>query len=387
MERPGHGPVGARRRSRSCWPAVPSRRPRTRAATGRGSSPSTPARAAPSWPTCALVARRIDVLAPNWYGLDLPSGGINARAPDPEIARLARRRGFRIWPVVNAQTDGEPLLSSAGVRSRVVSAIAATAARHRYPGVTLDLEGLLAAQRDDYTALVGALGRRLHRAGRRLAVYVPRPPLGDLPADPPLGGPPSEGSAAALTGRRWPAPPTWCSRPATTSIGRAATRGPSRPRAAFAPCSPAPRPCPAGGSSPCWGPSATTGHGRAARGGCVSTVDAGTNAALLGARLSRSDGAAELRLPGPGRLVPDRRGPAPARGAGAQGPDALDRALLPGTRAAVVLAPLTAGAESSMAREGSRGPRRHPDASRPAPNHRSGRRPRSLCRLVAQPVL
>ena len=218
MERPGHGRVrraAALALLLACC-ALPA------SAEGRGHGPRVFAFIRTGGAELAhlrLVARRIDVLAPNWYGLELPSGAVNARAPDPEIARLARRRGFAIWPVVNAQTDGEPLLGSAAVRGRVVSAVAATAARHRYPGITLDLEGVLAAQRDDYTALVAALaGGCIAPAGawastfpvRRSATSPPiRPSAGRRPRAPP---PP-------MTGRRWPAPPTWCSRPATTSIG------------------------------------------------------------------------------------------------------------------------------------------------------------------------
>jgi spore germination protein YaaH len=244
------------------------------------------------------MAGRIDVLAPNWYGLDLETGAVNARAPDPEIVRLARRRHFRLWPVVNAQTDGEPLLASAEVRGRVVSAVAAAASRHRYPGITLDLEGLLAAQRDDYTALVRALARRLHRAGRRLAVYVPRPPFGDLPADPPLGGPPSEGSSAAYD---WPALARAADLVLASSYnehwgggepGPITTTGGFRSVLARATAVSRRKVVPLLGAFGYDWPR-TGGTGR-----LVSTLDAAAHAALIGARLSRADGAASYAYDG-----------------------------------------------------------------------------------------
>ena len=46
--------------------------------------------------------------------------------------------------------------------------------RHSYDGLTLDIEGLDESVRDPYSDLVRRLDSRLARAGRGLAVYVPR---------------------------------------------------------------------------------------------------------------------------------------------------------------------------------------------------------------------
>jgi spore germination protein YaaH len=238
------------------------------------------------------VARRIDVLAPNWYAVDLETGAVNDRAPDPEIARLARRRHFAVWPVVNAHTDGEALLASATARRRVVAAVADTAARHRYAGVTLDLEGLLASQRGDYSALVSELAQRLHRSGRRLAVYVPRPPLGDLPADPPLGGRPPDGSAAAYD---WPAlahaadlvlASSYNEHWAGSGPGPITTTGGFESVLARAAATSRRKVVPVLGAFGYDWPRAG-GTGR-----LVSTLDAAAHAARVSARVSRSDGAA-----------------------------------------------------------------------------------------------
>lgn len=245
-----------------------------------------------------LEARRIDVLAPNWYGLDAASGAIDDRAPDPEIVRLARRRHFRLWPVVNAQTDGEPLLASASVRGRLVSAVAATAARHRYPGITLDLEGLLAAQRDDYTTLIRALARRLHGDGRRLAVYVPRPPLGDLPADPPPGGRPPEGSSAAYD---WPALARAADLVLASSYNEHWGGGEPGPitttggfRSVLARASAVSR----RKVVPVLGAFGYDWPGAGGTGRLVSTLDAAAHAAVVGARVSRADGGASYSYDG-----------------------------------------------------------------------------------------
>jgi spore germination protein YaaH len=147
------------------------------------------------------VAARIDILAPNWYTLDLVSGAVGPRPPDAALRRLGRRRGFSLWPVVNAQAVGEPLPAGSWGRDRIATAVAALAQRYRYRGITLDLEGLDASQRDAMTALVAALARRLHGAGRRLAVYVPRPP-GSGWLDTRGGLLPPDGAAAAYD---WPA--------------------------------------------------------------------------------------------------------------------------------------------------------------------------------------
>jgi spore germination protein len=239
------------------------------------------------------VARRIDVLAPNWYAVDLETGAVNDRPPDRDLVRLGRRRGFKLWPVVNAQTDGEPLLASSAARARVAAGVAATAARHRYRGITLDLEGLLAGERAEYTALVRDLAGRLHRAGRRLAVYVPRPPLG-AETVPPSGGRPPDGSAAAYD---WPAlahaadlvlASTYNEHWAGSDPGPITTTGGFRSVLARAAATSRRKVVPVLGAFGYDWPRAG-GTGR-----LVSTVEAADHAASLSARVSRTDGAASF---------------------------------------------------------------------------------------------
>jgi spore germination protein YaaH len=115
----------------------------------------------------------IDVVAPNWYSLGSPRGGIPPREPDAPVVDAARESGTGVWPVVNATFPGRALAAE-DVRRRLTRKLTGLARRHSYDGITLDIEGLDASVRDPYSDLVRRLDSRLARAGRGLAVYVPR---------------------------------------------------------------------------------------------------------------------------------------------------------------------------------------------------------------------
>lgn len=120
--------------------------------------------------------RRIDVLAPNWFALDIASGRVAGGGPHhAALRRAARAAGSELWPVVNARTGGSPLVLDVPWRERVARRVAAIAAHGDYAGMTLDVEGIAPDQAPAYTALVTAVAARLHAHERRLAVYVPRP--------------------------------------------------------------------------------------------------------------------------------------------------------------------------------------------------------------------
>jgi spore germination protein YaaH len=74
--------------------------------------------------------------------------------------------------VVNARTAGSAAWEVPAVRERMVRSLLAAASADS--GVTLDMEELRPAQRNAFSALVASAAARLHAAGRRLAVYVPR---------------------------------------------------------------------------------------------------------------------------------------------------------------------------------------------------------------------
>jgi hypothetical protein len=111
----------------------------------------------------ARVGARVDVVAPNWYGLDARTGALREPWDRGPLLRVAREHRIEVWPSLNSLTGGEPF-----ARRRIVRALVSVAREH--DGVTLDMEELRPDQRGEFTALVRAASRRV----RRLAVYVPR---------------------------------------------------------------------------------------------------------------------------------------------------------------------------------------------------------------------
>jgi spore germination protein YaaH len=121
----------------------------------------------------ARVGRKISVLAPNWYGLDLRTGAVRAPTGTSAILHEARRVGAAVWPVVNARARGAALLGDRSIRRRVERAIVRVGTARGYAGVTIDIEGLAAGDRDAFSSLVADVATRLRRHGRGLAVYAP----------------------------------------------------------------------------------------------------------------------------------------------------------------------------------------------------------------------
>lgn len=126
----------------------------------------------------AQVGRRISVLAPNWYELDVARGTVREPWDRTPVLRAARRAGVPLWPVVNARTGGSSAIDAPAARRRAARAVVRVASDPAYAGVTLDVEELRAGQRDAYTAFVREVAAGLSARGRRLAVYAPRPTRG-----------------------------------------------------------------------------------------------------------------------------------------------------------------------------------------------------------------
>jgi spore germination protein len=130
------------------------------------------------------VGLNLDVVAPNWYGMDAASGLLAAPGSGTVQRLLAatRPRHVRVWPTVNARTGGSAAWEGAAARARIVRSLEAAAMGEGATGVTLDMEELLGHQRRAFTMLVGEAAARLHARDRRLAVYVPRPGEGGAAA-------------------------------------------------------------------------------------------------------------------------------------------------------------------------------------------------------------
>jgi spore germination protein YaaH len=121
------------------------------------------------------VGHRIDVIAPNWYGLDAATGALRAPGRPGPLLAAAQARGVAVWPTVNALTGGSRAWEPAPARARIVRALLTVATAGGATGTTLDMEELRPVQRRAFSALVREAAAALHAADRRLAVYVPRP--------------------------------------------------------------------------------------------------------------------------------------------------------------------------------------------------------------------
>lgn len=123
------------------------------------------------------VGSRIDVIAPNWYTVDVGSGELTTplRGDTDALLATARRHRVRVWPTVNALTGGSRAWESPVVRTRIAASLRAAALSPGVSGVTLDMEELRSDQRATFSALAREAAADLHAVHRKLAVYVPRP--------------------------------------------------------------------------------------------------------------------------------------------------------------------------------------------------------------------
>jgi spore germination protein YaaH len=122
------------------------------------------------------VGARIDIVAPNWYALEPDSGLLRAPSGSDRarLLEIAQARRVRVWPAVNARTGGSRGWERPPARARIVASLRAAALAPGAAGVTLDMEELVASQRDAFTTLVREAAAALHAADRKLAVYVSR---------------------------------------------------------------------------------------------------------------------------------------------------------------------------------------------------------------------
>jgi hypothetical protein len=121
------------------------------------------------------VGGKVDVIAPNWFGLDPATGALRGPGRPGPLLAVAQEHGIAVWPTVNALTGGSRAWERPRARARIVDALVAAASFAGASGVTLDMEELRPVQRRAFSALVREAAGRLHAADRRLAVYVPRP--------------------------------------------------------------------------------------------------------------------------------------------------------------------------------------------------------------------
>jgi spore germination protein YaaH len=121
------------------------------------------------------VGAKIDVIAPNWFGLDPATGALRGPGKPGPLLAAAQAHGIAVWPTVNALTGGSSAWQPARARARIADALVTAATFTGASGVTLDMEELRPEQRRAFSTLVREAATRLHAADRKLAVYVPRP--------------------------------------------------------------------------------------------------------------------------------------------------------------------------------------------------------------------
>lgn len=117
---------------------------------------------------------QIDVVVPNYFGIE--GDGTLVDSDDPAIDALIVKDKKRLLPLVQNRVryaDLSPVLSNADIRKQVVGRIVTATARHGYDGITLDLEGVLPADRQALTSFVQDLAAALHQQAKMLAVAVP----------------------------------------------------------------------------------------------------------------------------------------------------------------------------------------------------------------------
>jgi spore germination protein YaaH len=117
---------------------------------------------------------QVSLVSPTGVGID--SDGSLSGAPDGPAVDTARSGGVPVWPLLqNDASDSTGiagLLEDGSARGRLVDAARSFAARNRFPGLHLDIEGVPEGERDHLSDLVRALAAGLHADGRRLAVAV-----------------------------------------------------------------------------------------------------------------------------------------------------------------------------------------------------------------------
>jgi spore germination protein YaaH len=119
-------------------------------------------------------AASIELASPAWLTIDVK--GLESAADDALVSWAAAHAVGLMPLVVNRGFDPQaaaPLLRAD--REALVTQLVEMAAKRRFRGLQLDLEGLLPADRADYIALARLLARELHRRRLLLAVAVPAP--------------------------------------------------------------------------------------------------------------------------------------------------------------------------------------------------------------------
>lgn len=129
----------------------------------------------------SLHASKINILAPEWYSLDLETLQVKGSRCDYDSLASYKKRGIQIWPVVNAQLSSHSIFASPSVRDRLIKELMAISEGNN--GITLDIEGISKNDRSGFSKFSYNLSHALHSRHKKLAIYVPRRISTSSPSD------------------------------------------------------------------------------------------------------------------------------------------------------------------------------------------------------------
>ncbi len=113
-------------------------------------------------------------LSPTWYELSTAAGAIRSSVDETYIQEM-RRRGKKLWPLVNNQFDLDltsAFLADRGAQIRFIETLIDEAEDYGFEGINLDFENIYLADRDAYSAFVADMARRFGEADLILSVDV-----------------------------------------------------------------------------------------------------------------------------------------------------------------------------------------------------------------------
>jgi spore germination protein YaaH len=116
--------------------------------------------------------RQVGTIYPTYYACGV-DGSVKGR-DDQLVTRWSQIRKIEVMPRFDCQRPEalHLMLTNAKVRSAAISKLLAIVRNQGYQGINLDFEAGYSTDRNAYSHFAGELGRRLHRAGAKLALEV-----------------------------------------------------------------------------------------------------------------------------------------------------------------------------------------------------------------------
>lgn len=124
-------------------------------------------------PSFKTHAGGLDLLSPNWYGVDAGGSLILSRGDiEPEIMELAATEEIRVLPLVTNYRGNHQVLASEAALQRAAASIAGMVIENDYAGVNIDFEWIPARYADQLAELVRLVALELRHLDKIVAVSV-----------------------------------------------------------------------------------------------------------------------------------------------------------------------------------------------------------------------